>query len=67
MGLSSEENQEIIRLFNNPVVTNYVNIGITVIALLIEVFLIGKLKDKFDKKKKEEFVKSIKFPKHIQG
>lgn len=66
MGLSSEENQEVIKLFNNPVVTNLVNLGTTVIILFIEIFLIRKLKDKFDKKKIEEFVESIKLPKHLQ-
>lgn len=66
-GLSSEENQIVVRLFNNPVVANYVNLVVTVIVLLIEVFLIRNLKDKFDKKNVGEFVESIKFPKHLQG
>ncbi|MBO7322001.1 MAG: hypothetical protein J6U51_00235 [Bacteroidales bacterium] len=66
-GLSLGENQIVVRIFSNPVVANYVNLVVTVIVLLIEVFLIRNLKDKFDKKNVDEFVESIKYPKHLQS
>ena len=66
-GLSLGENQIVVRIFSNPVVANYVNLVVTVIVLLIDVFLIRNLKDKFDKKNVDEFVESIKYPKHLQS
>lgn len=66
IGNSIEENEKMIRLFGNPIISNWVNLIITLVATVIEKVLIKGIINKYDKRKVDEFVDSLDLPKHLQ-